>query len=123
MRYLSLVILLLCAACTASPANVAMVPPLIQTSGSATIVATRDSGTTGSDCFLTVFLDGVTAAKLWTDERTQLKVAPGKHLIEVEESCGGMRTRFDMKIEAGQTIEYRLLTALDGSVSVYPAVY
>jgi hypothetical protein len=78
-----------------------MVPPLVQTSGSATIVATRDSGTTGSDCFLTLFLDGATAAKLWTDEQTKLKVAQGKHLIEVEESCGGQRTRFGMTIEAG----------------------
>jgi hypothetical protein len=50
---------------------------------------------------LTLFLDGATAAKLWTDEQTKLKVAPGKHLIEVEESCGGQRTRFGMTIEAG----------------------
>src|SRR5262249_46646639 len=121
--YLSLAILLLCAACASPDGNVTMVPPLVQTSGSATIIVMRDSGTVGSDCFFTLFLDGTTAAKLWTAEQTELKVTPGKHLIEVEESCGGERTPVDMTIEAGQTIKYRVITALDGTVSVYPTVY
>lgn len=58
--------------------------------GNAIITVTRDIGFSGSACYIAVFIDGKTVAKLGTGERASFHVPSGEHIVGAWNTGSGL---------------------------------
>lgn len=77
-----------------------------------TMVVTRDSGFTGSACYIVLKLDGEKTASFGTSETATFFLEPGEKLAEMSTGiCGAAERGREVVITAGQARRYRI--ALD----------
>ncbi|RSF08818.1 hypothetical protein [Achromobacter aegrifaciens] len=74
-----------------------------------TAVVTRDSGFTGSACYVLLRIDGVKAAEFGTAETATFYLKPGDSIMEIDSGiCGGGNKEIEVKSLAGESRRYRI---------------
>ena len=119
----SLLSLTACSSWHADPEDVVPVPadrvlayqePL---QGAGEVVVTRDFGWRGGGCYIALMIDRELAARVHVGEEVRLQVPAGQRIVSIgtdpldDTLCGKLRLRREKlaQVEAGQTLEYRII--------------
>ncbi|HJE29781.1 MAG TPA: 3-isopropylmalate dehydratase [Pseudomonas nitrititolerans] len=81
------------------------------------VVVTRDFGWRGGGCYIALMIDRELAARVHVGEVVRLQVPAGQRIISIgtdpldDTLCGKLRLRREKlaQVEAGQTLEYRII--------------
>lgn len=81
------------------------------------VVVTRDFGWRGGGCYIALMIDRELAARVHVGEVVRLQVPAGQHIVSIgtdpldDTLCGKLRLRREKlaQVEAGQTLEYRII--------------
>ncbi|WP_312703650.1 3-isopropylmalate dehydratase [Stutzerimonas nitrititolerans] len=88
---------------------------LVEHSGE--VVVTRDFGWRGGGCYIALMIDRELAARVHVGEVVRLQVPAGQRIVSIgtdpldDTLCGKLRLRREKlaQVEAGQTLEYRII--------------
>lgn len=81
------------------------------------VVVTRDFGWRGGGCYIALMIDRELAARVHVGEVVRLQVPAGQRIVSIgtdpldDTLCGKLRLRREKlaQVEAGQTLEYRII--------------
>jgi len=84
---------------------------------SGVVVVTRDFGWRGGGCYIALMIDRELAARVHVGEVVRLQVPAGQRIVSIgtdpldDTLCGKLRLRREKlaQVEAGQTLEYRII--------------
>lgn len=131
---ISLLSLTACSSWQADPEDVVPVPadrvlayqePL-QDAGE--VVVTRDFGWRGGGCYIALMIDRELAARVHVGEVVRLQVPAGQRIVSIgtdpldDTLCGKLRLRREKlaQVEAGQTLEYRIIVDNEIGFDIVP---
>lgn len=92
-----------------------------QSSDTASVIVTRDTGFMSAACATRVFVNGELAAYVRAGERVTLNISAGEIILGAQPDgiCAGGLVEIEAKLQAGRIIRYRIAYDHNGSLGLY----
>lgn len=93
--------------------------------GRGTVVVKRDRGMMGAACSMRLYVDGTSAADLYTQEKVTLRLPAGQHVLSVAPNglCGGGIREAGVDVLLGKVSMFRIGYLESGDLHISPTAF